>query len=217
MEACKRGAEIAKASVGFSGDEQKDDLRREWSGQTDRTEINADELLIDEEGEKNKKQSSPVGKIHPVSNALCCVRFFLVFLPACCEIPSPSSCSSPMAVSHLLFLICASISSSSSSCVSSKPPAVLIKPFERGWLLRSGSLHGYEQVGDGTTLCLPACHLFSLGLQRRWLLRLCEINLCFLEREPKRNSSASPLAGGVQGDVSWLLGDQSWPGKISLP
>lgn len=29
--------------------------------------------------------------------------------------------------------------------------------------------------------------------------------------------NASSLAGGVKGDVSWLLGDQSWPGKISGP
>ncbi|TNN45645.1 GRAM domain-containing protein 1B [Liparis tanakae] len=31
----------------------------------------------------------------------------------------------------------------------------------------------------------------------------------------RRSTVASALAGGVKGDVSWLLGDQSWPGKIS--
>jgi len=33
----------------------------------------------------------------------------------------------------------------------------------------------------------------------------------------RRSTVASALAGGVKGDVSWLLGDQSWPGKISGP
>lgn len=32
-----------------------------------------------------------------------------------------------------------------------------------------------------------------------------------------RTTSASSLAGGVKGDVSLLLGDQCWPGKISSP
>lgn len=32
-----------------------------------------------------------------------------------------------------------------------------------------------------------------------------------------QTTNASSLAGGVKGDVSWLLGDQSWPGKISGP
>lgn len=45
----------------------------------------------------------------------------------------------------------------------------------------------------------------------------------YLEGESKgraaasQTTSASSLAGGVKGDVSWLLGDQSWPGKISGP
>lgn len=45
----------------------------------------------------------------------------------------------------------------------------------------------------------------------------------YLEGESKgraaasQTTNASSLAGGVKGGVSWLLGDQSWPGKISNP
>lgn len=45
----------------------------------------------------------------------------------------------------------------------------------------------------------------------------------YLEGESKGRAAASQttnvssLAGGVKGGVSWLLGDQSWPGKISNP
>lgn len=34
-------------------------------------------------------------------------------------------------------------------------------------------------------------------------------------RAAPQTTNASSLAGGVQGNVSWLLGDQSWLGKIS--
>lgn len=53
---------------------------------------------------------------------------------------------------------------------------------------------------------------------------LGKINLYYLEGESKGGGGAAApqttnasLAGGVKGNVSWLLGDQSWLGKISGP
>lgn len=95
-----------------------------------------------------------------------------------------------------------------------------MRPFEKGLLLRSGSLHGYKQV---SAACFPVSiqPLLCGSHMHTWLVFLSVyINKFHLERGercPLRPNDASSLAGGVKGDVSLLLGDQSWSGKISGP
>lgn len=68
-----------------------------------------------------------------------------------------------------------------------------------------------------TTACLPAyIHAELYGAIIIIGSVLGKINLYYLEggAAAPQTTNAS-LAGGVKGNVSWLLGDQSWLGKIS--
>lgn len=78
----------------------------------------------------------------------------------------------------------------------------------------------------GTTACLPACTQAELHGACAMISSPAWQDQHVLFRRSVRGegraaasqtTNGSSLAGGVKDNVSWLLGDQSWPGKISGP